>query len=306
MRVSRNRTLAAVSASAGGVPAVDVSEVRPESVRLSSRGLGWGALNIERREVEPSSDYFAGGTTEHLVFVNLAEHHVVRESAGEITEGEYVAGQIAIQSAGSPVRWEWDTHLNFLMMALDPPFLDQVAHEHFDMPGPVTLSRVEGKHDPLISNVASALVREVVGADVGSRVLVDSLAIVLAVHLVRHYAGRPARPASDAAAPPTRAVSQAVRFIHENYASELNLADIGQAASLSPFHLTRVFKKAMGMSPHQYLVQVRVNSARALLAAGAGRRSLAEVAAAVGFADQSHLTRQFKRVLGLTPKQLRA
>ena len=61
----------------------------------------------------------------------------------------------------------------------------------------------------------------------------------------------------------------------------------------------------MGMSPHQYLVNVRVNSARALLTSGAGRRSLADVAAAVGFADQSHLTRQFKRVLGLTPKQAR-
>jgi AraC-like DNA-binding protein len=102
-----------------------------------------------------------------------------------------------------------------------------------------------------------------------------------------------------------RAVTQAVDFIHDNYAGGLSLSDIAAAAHLSPFHLSRIFKKATGVSPHQYLLQVRVNSARALLTAGAGERSLAEVAAAVGFADQSHLTRHFKRMLGVTPKQLR-
>ena len=59
------------------------------------------------------------------------------------------------------------------------------------------------------------------------------------------------------------------------------------------------------MSPHQYLIEVRVHSALALLSAGAERPSLAEVAAAVGFSDQSHLTRQFKRILGTTPKKAR-
>jgi AraC family transcriptional regulator len=102
-----------------------------------------------------------------------------------------------------------------------------------------------------------------------------------------------------------RAVTQAVDFIHDNYAGGLSLSDIAAAAHLSPFHLSRIFKKATGVSPHQYLLQVRVNSARSLLAAGAGGRSLAEVAAAVGFADQSHLTRHFKRMLGVTPKQMR-
>jgi AraC family transcriptional regulator len=59
------------------------------------------------------------------------------------------------------------------------------------------------------------------------------------------------------------------------------------------------------VSPHQYLIQVRVNNARSLLSAGSGERSLAEVASAVGFSDQSHLTRHFKRIVGVTPKQFR-
>jgi methylphosphotriester-DNA--protein-cysteine methyltransferase len=69
--------------------------------------------------------------------------------------------------------------------------------------------------------------------------------------------------------------------------------------------LARLFKQSLGVSPHQYLIQVRVNSARWLLSAGSGERSLAEVATAVGFADQSHLTRHFQRMTGVTPGQFR-
>ena len=286
--------------------AVEVWRIRPESIRLSSRPLNWGPLNIERREMEPSDDFLPGGTTEHLIFVNLADHHLVCESEGETIEGQYVAGHVGVHPSHTGIRWKWDTRLNFLMMTLDPAFVDRIAVESFGLEaGRVELVHVEGKHDPAISNLGATLLREVLNGDMGSRVLAESLANVLAVHLLRNYAGRAARPVTDASAGPTRAVSDAVRFINENYAHELSLADIGEAASLSPFHLARMFKKAMGMSPHQYLVQVRVNSARALLTSGAGRRSLAEVAAAVGFADQSHLTRQFKRVLGVTPKQAR-
>jgi transcriptional regulator GlxA family with amidase domain len=96
-----------------------------------------------------------------------------------------------------------------------------------------------------------------------------------------------------------------VRFIREHYAEDVSLADIAKAADMSPFHLARVFKKSMGMAPHHYLVEVRVHSARALLSTGGDRPSLAEVATAVGFSDQSHLTRQFKRILGTTPKKVR-
>jgi AraC family transcriptional regulator len=80
---------------------------------------------------------------------------------------------------------------------------------------------------------------------------------------------------------------------------------VAAAVHLSPFHLARQFKQFTGATPHRYLVQVRVNAARSLLSAGSGQRSLAEVASAVGFADQSHLTRQFKRHFGVTPSRLR-
>jgi AraC-like DNA-binding protein len=67
---------------------------------------------------------------------------------------------------------------------------------------------------------------------------------------------------------------------------------------LSQFALLRAFRAEMGLPPHAYLNQLRVRQARQLLDAGV---SAAEVAARVGFADQAHLTRHFKRVVGVPP-----
>jgi AraC family transcriptional regulator len=99
-------------------------------------------------------------------------------------------------------------------------------------------------------------------------------------------------------------VSRALAFIQRNHAGDIGLSDIAAAAHMSPFHLTRLFKRTFGVAPYQYLIQMRVNSARALITAGGGGSSLAEIATSVGFADQSHLTRHFKKVLGVTPRQM--
>lgn len=285
---------------------LEASTLRPESVRVSSRPLGWKHLNIERRELEPGSDCLPGGLTEHLIFVSLGDGHVIRESGGEIAEKDLEAGVVSIHPSDTPVRWEWDTRLSFTMMSLDPEYLSKVARETFDMdPAQVKLQTVEGRRDPVITSIAGTLIREVMNGDAGSRLYAESLANLLSVHILRNYTDHPHPIEKEKLLSQPRAVVQALNFIHQNYAMDVGLAEIAAAAHLSTYHLTRVFKKATGVSPHQYLVQVRVNSARALLTAGAGDRSLAEIAAAVGFADQSHLTRHFKRVLGMTPKQLR-
>jgi AraC-like DNA-binding protein len=118
--------------------------------------------------------------------------------------------------------------------------------------------------------------------------------------LIWRYLGRQSSPI------PTgnehRAVKAAKDFIDSCCTGEITLRQLSEVAQLSEFHLIRVFQRYVGVPPHKYLTQVRVEKAKKLLASG---HSIADVALATGFADQSHFTRRFKGLMGITPGQYR-
>jgi len=89
-------------------------------------------------------------------------------------------------------------------------------------------------------------------------------------------------------------------YLEAHYGENPSLDELARLAGLSPFHLLRVFRRALQLPPHAYLTGVRIARAKALLAAG---WPAARIATETGFADQSHLTRQFKRLVGVTPGQ---
>jgi AraC-like DNA-binding protein len=121
--------------------------------------------------------------------------------------------------------------------------------------------------------------------------LVEALVLLVARHA----------PPSRAPRPPGRepgAVRLSRAYLQEHAAENVTLEALARLAGLSPFHLCRVFRRAVGMTPHAYQTQVRVRHAKSLLRAGL---PIAAVAAQAGFYDQAHLTRHFKRIIGLTP-----
>jgi len=99
------------------------------------------------------------------------------------------------------------------------------------------------------------------------------------------------------------AVRRVKSLLHDRYNERVTLAELASSAGFSPFHLLRLFHASVGMPPHAYLTQLRVSHAKDLLARGA---AVAEVASLVGFTDQSHLTRHFKRIVGVPPGAYRA
>ncbi len=87
-------------------------------------------------------------------------------------------------------------------------------------------------------------------------------------------------------------------LLNEHAADNVTLRDLAGQTGLTPSHLCRVFRRATGMTPHGYQVQVRVRRAKALLVAG---YPIALAAAEAGFWDQAHLTRHFKSTIGVSP-----
>lgn len=115
--------------------------------------------------------------------------------------------------------------------------------------------------------------------------------------IARHAGDRPTLKAARKESQPIRLVQN---YLEAHYAENSSLAELAAIANLSPFYLLRTFRKQVGLPPHGYLNQVRLHRAKRLLVQG---KPISDVAQETGFADQSHLTRQFKRMTGVTPGQ---
>jgi AraC family transcriptional regulator len=112
-------------------------------------------------------------------------------------------------------------------------------------------------------------------------------------------------------APPTgssslgpRALARAKELLHESISGHVSLASLAEAARLSPRHFARLFARATGRSPHQYLLEIRMEKAKELLERPDAR--VIDVAAAVGYANPSHFTEAFTRLISVSPSRYRA
>lgn len=100
-----------------------------------------------------------------------------------------------------------------------------------------------------------------------------------------------------------REIRKAVEYLHDNYTREFSLERMALAAGLSKYYLDRTFKKATGMRPHAYMVNLRVEEAKRLLSSTV--KPAAEIALELGFSDQSHFSNVFKQFSGWTPQAFR-
>ena len=98
-------------------------------------------------------------------------------------------------------------------------------------------------------------------------------------------------------------LQQVLDYIHAHLERDLSLAELAEVINISPTYFASLFKQAIEISPHQYVIQRRVERAKVMLSKT--DLAIADIALQVGFSSQSHLNQQFKRLTGMTPKQVR-
>jgi AraC family transcriptional regulator len=207
--------------------------------------------------------------------------------------------------AGSPARWRWGPHSDSLHVFLEPELVARVAAEAFGLdPACVALPPLDGLDLPQLRAAMLAVNDELTAIAAGGRVAAESLANVLAVHLIRN-ASAPRPPARRTyGALPSGKLRAVLEHIEEHLDAGLTLEQMAEVAHLSAYHFARQFKATNGVPPHQYVLARRVERAKQLLQQD-GDLSLAEIAAGVGFSDQSQFSHHFKRLVGVTPGQFR-
>jgi AraC family transcriptional regulator len=280
---------------------------QPTCIPLSSsQTQGWENILVERFQSSPGecTIHYAD---EHAICLSLAPRPVrfLQIKGGKMHTSLYGKGDISITPAQVPffARWEDDDH--YMQIRLASQFLQSVAREalNLDLDHLELLPKFRTR-DPQIESIGMMLLAELQQDNLGGRLYIESLSNVLAVHLLRQYAAaKSTLPVYEGGLSQHQLV-KVLDYINDRLDQEIKLADLAALLDMSQFHFSHLFKQSIGTSPHQYLLQQRVERAKQLLKHT--DQSIMDIAFACGFSSHSHLSKQFRQLTGTTPKAYRA
>lgn len=289
-------------------------EPTPPILFLSSEKMGWDGL-VARAYHEPMQ--FEGGIASDpdmshiplVLFAGGAMYMEWRPVNGSWKGGIMRAEDLMLApdgSVSSELRWNGLTSepTQTLHLHLSKDLFARTAEELADYdPARLRLIGRSGFQDPLLTQIGLALWRELEQPAPAGKLYAQTAAQLLAVHLLQHYTCEPIHIQESSQGLTRQQVQRVTDFIQAHLSQDLTLEALAQQAGFSSYHFARLFRQTMGESPHQFVLRQRVERAQHLLKKTDD--PLAHIALESGFANQSHLTRIFKRYLGLTPRSYR-
>ena len=217
--------------------------------------------------------------------------------------GTTIHGDLEIIPPNLGGVWELKSQDTALVVGVKLRVLERIVQESGgDSSKLEVLNRFQAR-DQQIEHIGWALKAEMECGYPSGRAYTDALATGLAARIVRNHSSlaRPARAIK--AALPGRKLKSILSYIEDNLGRDLGLGEIAGAAGLSVSHFKALFRKSLGMPPHQYLVRRRVE--RAAMQLRKSNLPIGQIALENGFCHQSHLALHTRRFLGLTPQELR-
>jgi AraC family transcriptional regulator len=266
------------------------------------RKAAWDGIRLEHFR-------FRAGTLpehihkEHLVLLPLSEtcNGELRTASGFRVRARS-RGSVCVIPSGQALSASLEGEAEHLAIYLEPSLILRAASDARTPSGVEVVERCS-LNDPVVSHVGMALLAELDSEGLSGRLYAESLANVLAVHLLRHYTAAGTGAPKFTGGLSGQKLRSVMDFIGDNYEQDLTLAELAQVAGMSTFHFAREFKRTTGTTPHQYLMKFRVERAKALLAES--EMPLVEVGFRSGFSHQSHFSRLFRRLTGTTPLSYR-
>jgi AraC family transcriptional regulator len=289
------------------IPFLDAESLKPTPTDVgrlitTSKDLGWDGVHVERGR----NDSFE---TDNVV---IPEHYFVlllsTELRWEAKEGKSFEklitrqGDVMINPAHTAMSTRVPEPSEFAIVTVKPEKLvEAVAGSGLSRPfGFEQRFQVD---DPLLRQLMLTLLAEAERGGGNGRLFVDSMTTALAVHYIKTYGVGVPVDAPKGSGLDQRRLKRALDVLDSRFAEDLSLDALASDVAMSKFHFVRLFKGSMGVSPYHYLLKRRMEQGRRLLQMG--DMPIAQVAQAVGFADQSAFTAHFKKHFGVTPKEAR-
>lgn len=256
---------------------------------------------LEARRVYKSRHSFPKHTHDTFFAIGLMEEGGAYCVRPEDSESYVAPGRIALINPGQVHSGvlEKGVRTTYNMLYVDTPLMLDASREILQGDEIHPEFRSVVIHDPALFDKLQRLVTMLArGGEDEQRLKKDSAVVEALSALISGYGGIP--KGGDAPGDPHRGVRRAMEFLDEDLSKKITLENVADSVGLSRYHFLRVFKKAIGVPPHVYRTQRRIDAAKRFLRQG---MPLADVALETGFTDQSHFTNKFRQFTGATPRQ---
>jgi AraC family transcriptional regulator len=244
--------------------------------------------------------HFRATPRHHFICFQMSQVRVELRMAGQVVRHEPPAGSLIIHPAGFDCAEDADDRVDALTVVIDPAWLALAAAEGSERQAQL-IERVSSYDHSLLA-LARILAFESTDDYPNGPLFWNEVASRFIDRLVtRHSSAVPVRARGMLSSDALKRIKE---YVVAHLDEPIEVAALAGIAARSPFHFTRVFTQSVGLTPHRYVVHLRLR--RAVELVRDGRVGLAEIAARTGFADQSHLSRWVRRVDGVSLTQLTA
>ncbi len=281
---------------------VALPDILPNQPIVWSQPQAWNGITVEQHS-QPPFEIPEYRLPQHLIAIQVGPPIKVENVVnGRFQSGYSVSGDLSILPANLP-NWErWYGTAEYIALRLEPELVVKATEQSLEANRVEIIPHLRIR-DPLMQQMGLALLDEVRAGGTMSRLYAESMATMLAVHLLKRYSASLPTIKNYADGLPSSKLRQAIEYINDNLSRDLSLAELAAVVKLSPNYFVTLFKRSTGLSPHQYVLNCRVERAKALLAEN--KLPIIEVCHHVGFQSPSHFTTVFRRLVGTTPKAYR-
>jgi AraC family transcriptional regulator len=275
----------------------------PAVSTLSSEHAGWDGVALESYCDVPGCDIAEHEHPTH--FLNLLVGEPVR--AEWTTEGRYHSainepGTIYLLPRGTRDKLRWMHQSSRVVLAIDPKFLAESLEETAHLEDVALTPHWELK-DRHIAALMLALHADLEDGQPAGALYGEMLAATLAAYLVKRFSIRPVAAKRAAGGLPKPRLKRVLEYVSAHLGDEIQLETLASVAGMSQHHFCELFRRSIGVSPHQYVIAQRVERGKRMLRET--DLSILEIGLSTGFADQSHFTKTFRRVARVTPREYR-
>ncbi|MBD2363055.1 helix-turn-helix transcriptional regulator [Anabaena minutissima FACHB-250] len=275
----------------------------PQQPLLTSKESGWrnGFLAYYQHPGAEICQHTIPYYVLEVIDQNSSSHHE-RRLGNNFLSYQISGGEIYFCPAHTNHWTSWEEQLNFTLMAFEPRLFEQLASETFAYNQIEFLPQWQ-IFDPVIQTIVSALKADLnVGCPAG-RLYGESFVTALIIHIFKEFTTSKPNFTEYHGGLPKYKLKQVLDYIQAHLSEDISLEDLAKIAGISQFYFARLFKKSIQVPPHQYIIRQRVELAKQLL--NDPEYNITEVALECGFAHPTHLSRHFRRLVGMSPSDFR-